>query len=337
MPRVTALLLGALLLVQQGADEAPLFSSHDPLELTLVADFGALRRDRSREPRDRPALVVLERGNTVEAELRPRGHSRRDPRICSFPPLRLDVRGRSARGTVFQGQDKLKIVVPCRPDRPGYEELVLREYLLYRVYALTSEVAYRVRLARIRFASEDGGDAPARWAFLIESDEELAARVGGQVVDVPDGKGVLPRTLHAATSLRLAVFQYMVGNTDWEDAGVHNTTILALPARVVPVPYDFDLAGAVDAPYAAPAARLPITTVRQRYYRGWCRPELDAESVLRTFRDARPDIESLYRDFPHVSEGTRAETLAYFTQFFDHIATPEVAERRLFRDCRSPG
>jgi hypothetical protein len=156
-------------------------------------------------------------------------------------------------------------------------------------------------------------------------------------VDVPDGKGVLPRTLHAATSLRLAIFQYMVGNTDWEDAGVHNSTILLLPGRVVPVPYDFDLAGAVDAPYAAPAARLPITTVRQRYYRGWCRPELDAESVLRTFRDARPDIESLYRDFPHVSEGTRAETLAYFTQFFDHIATPEVAERRLFRDCRSPG
>lgn len=332
-----ALLLGTLLLFQEGADTLPLFASHEPLELTLVAEFGAIRRDRSREPEDRPALLVLAGGDTLEAELRPRGHSRRDPRTCSFPPLRLDVRTGGARGTVFQGQDKLKVVVPCRPERPGYEEAVLREYLIYRLYALTNEAAYRVRLARVTFVEQDDpGDAPTRWAFLVESDEELAARLGAQVVDVPEGKGVPPDRLHGPTSLLMSVFQYMIGNTDWEDAGVHNMTILAMPGRVVPVPYDFDLAGAVDAPYAAPAEELPISTVQQRYYRGWCRPELDTEDVLRVFREARPDIEALYRDFPHISDETREDVLAYFAQFYEYIETPDVAQRRLFRDCRKP-
>jgi hypothetical protein len=338
MLHAPALLLGALLFFQEGADTLPLFSSHEPLHLTFVADFEAIRRDRSRDPQDRPALVVLESGDTVRAELRPRGHSRRDPRICSFPPLRLDVKRGSARGTVFEGQDKLKVVVPCRPERPGYEELVLREYLLYRVYAITAGVAYRVRLASVTFEDQDDPDSTTtRWVYLIESDEELAARFHGQVVEVPPGKGVLPTTLHAPASAHVAAFQYMIGNTDWEDAGVHNMTILALPGRVVPVPYDFDLAGAVEAPYAAPAEGLPISTVRQRYYRGWCRPELDAEAVLRVFREARPEIEALYRDFPHISDTTREETLAYFAQFFDHIETVEVAQRRLFRDCRKAG
>lgn len=334
---VSALLV-ALLMPRAQPDTLPLFTSHEPLELALVAGFGAIRRDQSDDPEDRPALVILADGDTVNAELRPRGDFRRDPRYCSFPPLRLDAKAGSARGSVFEGQDKLKLVVPCRPERPGYGELVLREYLLYRVWQLVSDVAYRVRLARVTFAdADDADDAFTQWAFFIESDEELAARMGGQVVDVPEGKGVPPAYLDAEVSTRLAVFEYMIGNTDWEDAGVHNMTILVVGNRVVPVPYDFDLAGAVDAPYAAPAAELPIRSVRQRFYRGWCRPGLDPGPVLEVFRQARPAIEALYRDFPHLSGRTRDETLAYFDQFFDNIGTADLAERRLFRDCRDPG
>ncbi len=327
-------LLGSVLLAPEASDTLPLFASDEPLELELVADFGAIRRDHTEDPEDRPALLVVPGGDTLEVGLRPRGHFRRDPRYCSFPPLRLNVKREGARGTAFEGQDKLKLVVPCRPERPGYEELVLREYLLYRVWALTSDVALRVRLARIAFIeASDPSDAPARWAFLIESDEELAARVGGEAVDIPEGKGVPPAYLHAFASTRLAVFEYMIGNTDWSDSGAHNVLILAVGNRIVPVPYDFDFAGAVEAPYAAPAEELSIRSVRQRLYRGWCRPGLDTEDILQGFRDARPAIESLYRGFSPLPEQVREETLAYFAQFFDYIGTADLAERRMFRDC----
>jgi hypothetical protein len=328
------MLLSSLMLAPEASDTLPLFASDEPLELALVADFGSLGRDRAQDPEDRPALLALADGDTLEVGLRPRGHFRRDPRYCSFPPLRLDLKREDARGTVFEGQDKLKLVVPCRPERPGYEELVLREYLLYRVWGLVSDVALRVRLARIRFVeASDPSDASARWAFLIESDDELAARVGGEAVDIPEGKGVPPAYLHPFASTRLAVFQYMIGNTDWSDSGAHNVLILAVGSRIVPVPYDFDFAGAVEAPYAAPAEGLPIRSVRQRLYRGWCRPGLDTEDILQRFRDARPAIESLYRSFTPLPEQVREETLAYYSQFFDYVATSEMAERRLFRDC----
>lgn len=334
MSATLVVLLGSILLAPEASDTLPLFASDEPLDLALVADFGAIRGDHTRDPEDRPALLALPDGDTLDVELRPRGDFRRDPKYCSFPPLRLDVKTRAARGTVFEGQDKLKVVVPCRPERPDYEELVLREYLLYRVWNLTSDVALRVRLARITFVdASDPSHASTRWAFLIESDEELAARLGGEAVDIPEGKGVPPTYLDAFASTRLAVFEYMIGNTDWSDSGAHNMLILAVGSRIVPVPYDFDFAGAVEAPYAAPAEELPIRSVRQRLYRGWCRPGLDTEYVLQAFRDARPEIEALYRSFTPLPERVREETLAYFAQFFDHIATAEVAERRLFRDC----
>ena len=141
----------------------------------------------------------------------------------------------------------------------------------------------------------------------------------------------------AFSSTRVAVFQYMIGNTDWADARVHNVAVLAVAGLVVPVPYDFDFAGAVETPYAVPAPDTPIESVRQRFYQGWCWPGLDTEAVLQTFRQARPQVEALYRDFPYLSDRTRDRTLEYFAQFFDNIASADQAQRRLFRDCRKVG
>jgi len=336
MPLPSALLLAAL--TAAPADTVPLFASETPLELTLEADFGALRGDHADEPAERPGRLILDDGRALDVQLRPRGHFRRDPSFCSLPPLRLNLRKGQVEETVFAGQDKLKLVVPCRPERAGYEEYVLREYLLYRVYALVTDVSFRTRLARITFRDAEGDDAPfARWVFLIESDEALAARVGGQLLDIPEGKNVRTELLHPEGSTRVAVFQYMIGNTDWADARVHNVAIVAVRGRIVPVPYDFDFAGAVGAPYAIPSPEAPIRTVEQRFYQGWCWPGLDAEAVLGPFREARPAVEDVVRGFTPLAEASRDALLDYLGGFWDAIATPERAERRLFRDCRTLG
>ena len=108
-----------------------------------------------------------------------------------------------------------------------------------------------------------------------------------------------------------------------------------LPGRVVPVPYDFDFAGAVGAPYANPLDGLPIKDVRQRLYWGWCWPELDTESLVARFREIRPALEELYRSFEPLDERTREETLDYYAGFYENVSTPERAVHYVFRDCRS--
>jgi hypothetical protein len=317
----------------QDVGPMPLFSSHEPLEITLVTDMGSLRSDRSET--DRPAFLVLAGGDTLTLEVRPRGNLRRNAAVCSFPPLRLNLSSRGADGTPFAGQDKLKMVVPCHLGRDGFEALVLREYLLYRAYGLVTDLSYQVRLARITFRDVKGADeAVTRWAFFIEDASALAARVGGEVVDLPEGKVLRPEALHPAEAVTMAIFQYLIGNTDWHDAQGHNVTNLALPGRVVPVPYDFDFAGAVEAPYANPLDGLPIKIVRQRLYWGWCWPDLDTEPMVARFREIRPALEELYRSFEPLDERTRKETLAYYADFYENVSTPERAVHYVFRDCR---
>lgn len=319
----------------QARATVPLFASDDPLEVTLVADFHTIRGDLSADPEDRAALLVLSGGDTLEVELRPRGEFRRDPAYCSFPPLRLDVPGRSADGTPFTGQDKLKIVVPCRLNRESYEALVLREYLVYRAYQTLTDASFRVRLARVTFLDTSGrDDTVTRWAFFIESAEALASRLGGELLDVPEGKVVRAGVLDPASATRVALFEYMIGNTDWHDSQIHNVETLVVGGRVVSVPYDFDFSGAVDAPYAGPNPDLPVNDVKDRFYRGWCWPGLDTRPLVAHFREVRPVIEELYRSFEPLEPRIRDEVLAYYNSFYEDVNTPERAQRHVFRNCK---
>jgi len=162
----------------------------------------------------------------------------------------------------------------------------------------------------------------------------LAARVGAELLELPEGKSLRAQALHPFAATEMALFQYLVGNTDWHDAGGHNVALLGVAGRIVPVPFDFDFAGAVDAPYASPAEGLPIERVRQRLYRGWCWPGLDTGPILDRFREVRPALEELYRSFQPLDRGTRDETLAYYGDFYEIVSTPERAQHRVFRNCK---
>jgi hypothetical protein len=335
---LSLLLTLALAPALQQAPVAPLFASDEPLALTLRADFSALRRDRKGDLEERPATLIWHRAEddsvTLDVQLRPRGNFRLDPSNCSFPPLRVNFKKGQDSATVFEGQDKLKLVVPCKPNLSAYEQYVLREYLLYRVYQMVTDQSFEVRLAHVTFEDTSGSDDPfTRFAFFIESDDAMAARIHGQLVDIPEGKIIRADMLDPDVSTRVAVFEYMIGNTDWADAEIHNVTSLLMGGRVTPIPYDFDFSGAVETPYSTPAPGTPIKTVRQRYYRGWCWPGQNIDATLSAFRAARPRIEELYRSFPYLDDRGRTETLEYFAQFFETIDS-QASTRRFLRDCR---
>lgn len=319
-------------------DTVPLFASREPLEVTFITDLEAMRRDRDPDPRDRPALLVIAGGDTLEVEMRPRGNSRRDPATCSFPPLRLDVKAGPAGGTVFEGQDKLKMVVPCRPEQSAYEEYVLLEYAVYRAFQALTDASLGVRLARMSFVDTGNGRAPfTAWGFFIEEDQALAARLGGTLVDLPDGAGVRAHLLNPRQATLVALFQYLVGNSDWSDQALHNVELVQVPGLLVPVPYDFDVAGVVNARYAVPDPLLGIRDVRERIYRGWCFDGVDRQSLVDLVGERRPAIEAAFAEVPGLSEPRRREAIAYLAGFWEDVATPERAERRLFRDCRPTG
>jgi len=131
----------------------------------------------------------------------------------------------------------------------------------------------------------------------------------------------------------------MIGNTDFSFGGLHNAELIGLPnGHYLPIAYDFDFAGAIDAPYATPDPSLTITRVRDRQYRGWCQQNALVPGVAEKFKAKKDAIYALYSDNVGALMNPRTvkETLEYFDAFYAAIATPKEIERKILRDCRKP-
>lgn len=325
----------------QGA--SPLFASQDVLPVILHADFAALDDDRTESP-DRPGtLIVVVDGQPREipVEIRTRGAFRLDPANCSFPPLRIDVdEAAEAVGTPFEGQDDLNLVSSCRPERASWEALVLKEYLAYRTVGLITDESFRVRLLDASFVDVGAGSRTSepRRAFVIEDDDALARRLGATVFDLEEGRNLPAQAFHPLSRMTNAVAQYMVANPDWSDVAGHNVEILDRGGAALAIPYDFDSSGLVDAPYATAPPEYRLSSVGERYYRGWCENPLVTREVLRRFRDTRSAIIDLWSQQPGLPDGARTVAVAFLEDFFDAVQTDERAQRRFLRDCRAlPG
>ena len=317
----------------------PLFTSTEPLVATLAADLAALRRDRNASP-DRPGTLTLHLGgmdHAISVSVRTRGSFRLDPAHCSFPPLRIEVDPASAVGTAFEGQDDLKLVSSCRPGRSSYDDLVVKEYLVYRSLRAVSDATFQVRLLDMTFIDASGRTEPeSRIAFVIEEDDALAARLGAVVFELEEGKHLPTAAFEPLSRMTTAVAQYMVGNPDWSDVAGHNVEILDRDGVAVAVPYDFDFSGLVDAPYATPPPECRLDSVRERYYRGWCENPVVTAAVLSRFRAAREEVLDAWRTERLLPDAGRARAVRYLEEFFDDIETDGRAQRRFLRDCRTP-
>jgi hypothetical protein len=321
------------------SERAPLFQSHEPLRITLRTDIEWLVDERidSVEVEGTVTFVDLDGSEASRpVQVRARGEFRRDRRNCNFPPLRLNFPTGQMGGTVFEGEDRLKLVTPCHDNRDDFQRFVYDEYLAYRVLNLLTPHSFRVRLVEITYEDTEGDyDTRTKHGFLIESDERMAERNRATYMEV----AVLPpRSADGAQSVVGDVFSYMIGNLDWSTAEFHNAVLIRTEdARYVTVPYDFDFSGVVNARYATVPEQLAgrVRNVRQRLYRGFCRPALEHETVANLFGLKREAVEELYRGFGLYRDPDHAEdALEYYEDFWEVIADPGEFEDEILDVCR---
>jgi hypothetical protein len=318
---------------------APLFGDDAPLALRLEAPFAALKRG-GEDPEYSPARLsfVGTDGAAVAVDLRvrARGKSRRE--ICSFPPLLLNFRTSELVGSVFEGQNRLKLVAHCEP-REANAQWVHLEYLAYRVQHLVTDLSLRARPVVVTyFDTERARELVSGPGILLEDEELFAARQNLHAI--ADESVQRARYDDGALAL-LETFQYFIGNTDWSaqaapagSACCHNVVPLAREDGVlVPIAYDFDSSGIVDASYAVPDERLRISTVRARLYRGPCRDVAALRASFAPFEARREEIRALYGDYPPLTERNRERTLAYIEEFYSLIADPLRVERVFRSSC----
>jgi len=317
----------------------PLFQSDESLKVTIEAPFTTLVRERPRDDYLPGVIKYLQADGTaveLDLEIRTRGHFRH--RTCDYPPVLLNLKRKQTGGTLFDGQNKLKLVIPCEYD-DRYEQSVLREYLAYRILNVVSDLSFRARLLRVSFANTEKTKEPeVRYAFLIEHKNRLGER--HQLEDLK----VERTTVASIDPERLnltSVFAFLIGNTDFSpiagppgDVCCHNYVLFGNNIDpIIAIPYDFDQSGFVNAPYAEVNENFRIKNVRQRLYRGRCVNNEHVVASLQKFRERRDAIYTLIDEQEGLKPYVRESLVRYVDDFYELINKPKVVERKIINKC----
>jgi hypothetical protein len=320
------------------AQQRPLFQQSEPLTFSLAADFKAIEKDRNPESANRyPAVIKLTdargREETLHVRISPRGHLRRMARTCEFVPLRVEFAGNDLAGSVFEGQTTLKLGTHCRDDS-AFDQYVLREYVTYRLQNLLTPQSFRARLARATYLdAKSGKPITTRFALFLENDNDVARRMGGRIVEL---QRLTFKDVDATALQQMMLFNYMIGNTDFSLYALHNVKLVQDPSRVLyPVPYDFDLSGFVNPPYAIPDRRLGIRSVADRLYRGPCLPADQMDKAATAFRDKRAEMLAALDGLKEIDQRVRADAKDYLESFFRAIAAPNSVKKSLVDGCKA--
>jgi len=154
-------------------------------------------------------------------------------------------------------------------------------------------------------------------------------------------EGIKSSELEGAYSDLTSLFQYMIGNTDFSPiAGpegencCHNSTLFGREGEpIYSVPYDFDMSGLVDAPYAEPNERFKIKRVTQRLYRGRCAYIDHLPTSVQLFQEKQDAIYKLFEGQEVLEESTRKKVTKFIDRFYYVISEPKKLHREIKSKC----
>lgn len=318
--------------VNSDHSDKDLFDDDEILEITLKGNIRKLLDDRGEEAKSYPMILTYKeegREITIPVNIKTRGHFRRLKVNCTYPPLQLAFpRKDKNSSSFFSEKSTLKLVMPCKA-----EKLIINEWLVYKLYNQITQKSSRVRLVRVNLEDENNKKMPSPfYGILLENEKQMAKR--NNAISVK--KKITPAQTMQEHFLRMAVFEYLIGNTDWSVEYMQNIKLIASDSTAVPiaVPYDFDLSGIVNASYALPAPELEMRSVRERRYRGYCIRDMKLfDSTVALYNGLRKNIYSLYRDCPLLDDKYKKRSLDYLDQFYSTINNPKSLEKEFGYPC----
>ena len=312
-----------------------LFTRDEVFDLSLAFDVTSYMRKKPKEEYiDAVMTYHLGPGDSIthNIKLKSRGEFRNG--YCTFPPLQLNFKKADFAKKDLEKINKIKVVTHCQS---GNEDLLFREYLIYKLYNTLTDSSFRVRLVRMTYLNTFKQTKPIRtYAFFIEPAEILADRLNLMPVELTT---LSQKNIEPSMMDRMAVFNYMIGNTDWSVPNQHNCKIFVglgtgRSDLGLIVPYDFDYSGLVNAPYAIPHENLGIESVRERKYLGICRDEQTFLKTLKEFRDKKEAMYRVISDFPYLNEKEKKDMIMYLEGFFSRFDRRNTIVYDLLNQCK---
>jgi len=328
----------------EAAERKPLFRDHTTLKAVLTAPIVQTYAQRTSDvrlyhPGQWTYVDADGESQRLDVSTRIRGNFRRE--YCELPPMRLNFKKSQVKGTLFAGQDKLKLVSPCQNGLESQQKLLL-EYLAYRTLEILTDYSFGTRLIRLSYVDSD--NKKKSWTdlvFVIEDDSDVAKRLDLDKVRVASNQF---EELDRPTTALAELFQLLISNHDYsvlkgadDEYCCHNSEMFTrkeTAKKRFPIPFDFDMSGLVNANYAAPPAHLPIRLVRTRFYRGLCQPDDVMRDTVAHMLSRKDEILALFENQEDLSRLTRSRSLSYVGEFFEILEDEALFQEKVLDRCR---
>jgi hypothetical protein len=321
---------------------AKLFTTSESISVTISAPWRDLERKEEYQG-TYPAKIEFtdELGNATTLKMTVERRGRTRQAVCRFPPIKLRFDKKEVKGTSFRGQKSVKMVTHCQTSS-RFEQFYVLEMLIYRMYNIITDFSFRVRPLSVTYVdSGNGNEQDPKFAFLIEDDSDVAKRNSQKKLKIAK---TTRAQLDSQESINFALFQYMIANLDWsaisgpdKNKCCHNAKLIGQDPKndpIYPVPYDFDAAGLINAPYATPPENLPVRNVTQRLYRGFCVHNVAMEEGRERFLDNEQAMLAVVRDEPLLNSSTRKKALKFLGKFFDTLKDDKDFQKNIIAKCR---
>ncbi len=305
-------------------------------QVILETDFDTLFKYKKASKNKYNGKIVFknEANESIKMDIKieVRGRSRR--KACAMPPLKIDFSKKELKKLgLFPDFDKLKLVTHCQ-NTEGSDQVLLKEYWAYKLYNQLTPKSYRVHFINITYInSNNPKNKLTRLAFFIENNNELAYRLGGEQVG---HFGMTPSKLDKTSYHNTLLFQYMIGNADW-DVRVRRNIKLIKPQNdslLIVVPYDFDYAGLVSAPYARLNPDLKQTNIEQRFCLGAFASKEDLNQTIQRFLALKDSGFKCYRSCPNLSKKFKKRMDKYLNSFYELLLNEPQEWEKEFKTNR---
>jgi hypothetical protein len=311
-----------------------LFLSDEIINIELKSDFSAIQKDRTGEAVYHDGELIYQSldGKPVKLSVKvmARGHFRRDPVHCNFPPLFLNFKKNEVRNTIFENQNKIKLVTHCQT-----EEDLIEEYTIYKMYNQVTDLSMKVRLVKILyFDTSHDKRLFEKYSFFIEDKERVAER--NDAFDT--NRFLTPFDLDGDNFKKLSFFQYMIGNRDWFITSRKNIDIMQpgdTTKAPCAVPYDFDFAGLINASYTKPADVPDEYLSNRRVYKGLCYTDKEMQDIFKFYRGLRPAFESIISNQKLIAQYRRKQILKYLDYFSGVINSKDLIKQEFLDKCET--
>jgi hypothetical protein len=300
-----------------------IFSYESEFKCKISTNLKGLVIDRWEFPEEYPGVLSFDlAGKKLQYSINVsrRGRFRNDPSNCYFPPLLIDFKKKAIKGSIFDNNERIKIVTHCAYKEKMGAETIFREYIAYKLSQIICTHYLRSRFGEIDYDNDNRGKSFRGKAIFLESKYGLKERLGLKALKADS---IDLAEIDKYSYYKFVFFQALIGNVDWMIENNHNVILLKdanNPTSLYPIPYDLDMSIIVQPDYFQTFTFIdPSAELANFKFEGELKDRKLLETIIYDLLLVREEINFLLNSIPEEYIYSKSILEVRVSSFYDKI------------------